>query len=231
MVQCLISLWRPWTLWQWMAFESSSSIAAAAAVCYHLSEEAPAAPSGIKPAFNEQSPQLLPGQPPAGHGNPTTAISTEQVCLLRFCKQEKNAGWELPLIYWADKYLDCCSAVHDQTLSFSNQRVIFNKGWSESTLLTKPFLSWQHCANKQSQLETEEHTNCTWKQCVVFTNIMCLPVWVCIPVSGSSACCLSALWPADGCCLRGDSACCSGSASTPVSSATRKKIWKWTEQC
>lgn len=64
------------------------------------------------------------------------------------------------------------------------------------------------------------HGNTVWYE----HKTTCMWVCACIPVSGSS--CLSTLCPADGCCLFGDSACHSGSASTPVSSATRKKIWK-----
>lgn len=62
----------------------------AASVSCHLSNESPAAATCIKPTLDEESPQLLPGQPPAGGGDPTMAVSTEQVGLLRFCKQEYN---------------------------------------------------------------------------------------------------------------------------------------------
>lgn len=66
------------------------ALTAAAGVCHHLSEEAPAAPASIKPAFDEESSQLLPGQPPSGQGQTALAISAQQVCLLRFCMQRRH---------------------------------------------------------------------------------------------------------------------------------------------
>lgn len=56
--------------------------------CTYLSKEAPPAPARIKPAFDEESPQLLPGQPPANCWNSNMTISTQRVCFLRFCKSE-----------------------------------------------------------------------------------------------------------------------------------------------
>lgn len=71
-----------------VCFESSHT--AVIHIFIHLSEEAPAAPSSIKPAFDEESPELLPGQPPAGQWQLTSAISTKWVRLLGFCKQGQH---------------------------------------------------------------------------------------------------------------------------------------------
>lgn len=56
--------------------------------CIYLSKEAPPAPARIKPAFDKESPQLLPRQPPAHCGNSNVTISTQRICFLRFCKSE-----------------------------------------------------------------------------------------------------------------------------------------------
>ena len=155
-----------------MAFESLS-LTAAADICHHLSKEAPAAPSSVKPAFNEESPELLPGQPPARQRDPPSAISTQQVRLLRFCKQEKTqiescqcCSTVIRLRHFFDhsdrKCLDLkhdmtttnvefkCKAIENKQASYFYTFTV--KGYecvskkylfSESTLLTKPFPSWQ----------------------------------------------------------------------------------------
>lgn len=69
------------------------------------------------------------------------------------------------------------------------------------------------------------HGNTVWNWYVHKTTA-CVCERQCLPASGSPACRLSPICPVDGCPLRGDSGGGSGSASTPVSSATRRKIWK-----
>lgn len=66
--------------------------------CIYLSKEAPSAPARIKPAFDKESPQLLPCQPPAHCGNSNGAISTQRIRFLRFCKSEFPV--RLRGIYW-----------------------------------------------------------------------------------------------------------------------------------
>lgn len=56
--------------------------------CVYLSKEAPPAPTCIKPAFDEKSPQLLPGQPPADCWSAYVTIDTQRVRFLRFCGSE-----------------------------------------------------------------------------------------------------------------------------------------------
>lgn len=255
-----------------MAFESHS-LPAAADICHHLSKEAPAAPSSVKPAFNEESPELLPGQPPARQRDPPSAISTQQVRLLRFCKQEKtqiescqccdkiktlgvgglgwvtaiedvliwNMTWQqrmwnlnVKLLKTSKPLISILSQL--KVMSVCLRSISFSIWWCflvqddlKVPCLRSLFLPGSNYGNKQWKLETKQQTDCTWKQCVACTKI-CAWKCLCRPVSGSSASCLSTRCPADGCCLLGDSACSSGSASTPVSSATRKKIWKWKER-
>lgn len=66
--------------------------------CIYLSKEAPPAPTCIKPAFDEESPQLLPGQPPANCWNSNMTISTQRVCFLRFYESESPV--RLMAVYW-----------------------------------------------------------------------------------------------------------------------------------
>lgn len=64
----------------------------------YLSKEAPAAPPCIKPAFDEESPQLLPGQPPAHCWDSNMAVSTQRVGFQSFWKSEFPV--RLMVVYW-----------------------------------------------------------------------------------------------------------------------------------
>lgn len=78
--------------------------------CSYLSKEAPPAPARIKPAFDKESPQLLPRQPPAHCGNSNVTISTQRICFLRFCKSKIPV--RLMGIHWGQSQQASCSDYH-----------------------------------------------------------------------------------------------------------------------
>jgi len=54
----------------------------AVALLRYLSQEAPPAAAGVQPALEEQRPQLLPGERPAGQGSSALAVRAQGVRLL-----------------------------------------------------------------------------------------------------------------------------------------------------
>ena len=74
----------------------------------HLGQEATAAAAGIEPAFEEQGPELMPGQPPAGQGGAALAVPAQGVRLLgvwrRMTAPGEKAGWRMETkVRWSDR--------------------------------------------------------------------------------------------------------------------------------